>query len=272
MNAKNVKHRLKETLTKRQEKKMSTQQDSQLQNLKNKLVDIGGSTKNMSHLFFPNEPAHSSPENIYNALGHWPEHAVTMIGMLGLNNIEQVMNTILTENIEGDILEAGVWRGGASIFINKILQSRGATNRLVYVCDSFEGLPTPQTERFDKDAGDTHHIKNAYLGVSLEQVQKNFKDYETLTDNVVFLKGWFKDTLSNPRIEKLALLRMDGDMYSSTMDILNNLYHKVVPGGFIIIDDYGLGCCKAAIHDWFGSRGIALDIKMVNHSIAYFRK
>ena len=240
--------------------------------LKNKLVDIGGSTKNMSHLFFGGA-THSSETDIKNALGHWPEHGITMIGLTGLDNIELVMNYIFSENTQGDILEAGVWRGGASIFIKKMLQNNNDSRKL-YVCDSFEGLPTPQTDRFKNDEGDTHHIKNSYLGVSLEQVTDNFRKYDAIDDNVIFLKGWFKDTLNDPSIGNLALLRMDGDMYSSTMDILNNLYDKVVTNGFIIIDDYGLGCCKNAIHDWFNLRGIDIQnkIKMVNHSIAYFRK
>lgn len=242
--------------------------------LKQQLVDIGGSTKNIAHRFFPNTPEHSSIEDIENGLGHWPEHAVTMIGMKGLNNIEYVLNTLYSEGVKGDILEAGVWRGGASIFIKKMLQAFNDQTTKVYVCDSFEGLPTPQTDRFAKDHGDTHYLKNAYLGVGLDEVQANFQKYDALDERVMFLKGWFCDTLTNPSIGGLKLLRMDGDMYSSTMDILNNLYDKVVVGGFIIIDDYGLTCCKSAIHDWFAARGVdvASKIQMVNHSIVYFRK
>jgi O-methyltransferase len=244
--------------------------------LKNKLADINGSKKNIASLFFPGVPQFSTDEDIKNALGHWPEHGITMIGLTGLNNIEEIMNIILKENIKGDILEAGVWRGGASIFIKKILQSFNETNKKLYVCDSFEGLPKPQSDRYQNDieAGDTHYLKNSYLGVSLETVQSNFKEYNALDDNVIFLKGWFNNTLNDSRIKELSLLRMDGDMYSSTMDILNNLYEKVVPGGFIIIDDYGLGCCKLAIHEFFNSRGIDIQnkITMINHAIAYFRK
>lgn len=245
-------------------------------NLKNKLADIGGSKKNIASFFWNEIPKESSEDDIKNALGHWPENAITMIGLNGLNNIEEIMNIILNENIQGDILEAGVWRGGASIFIKKILQSYNDNTKKIFVCDSFEGLPKPQSDRYQHfaEVEDTHYLKNSYLGVSLETVKTNFEEYNALDDNVVFLKGWFNNTLNNTDIKDLALLRMDGDMYSSTMDILNNLYNKVVPGGFIIIDDYGLGCCKLAIHDFFNSKNINIQekLKMVNHAIAYFRK
>lgn len=184
-----------------------------------------------------------------------------MIGMTGLNNIEEIMNIIIKENIVGDILEAGVWRGGASIFIKKMLQYYNI-NKKLYVCDSYEGMPKPQTHKYTKDDNDTHYLKNSYLGVSLDIVQNNFKKYDAIDDNVIFLKGWFSDTLKNPDINKLCLLRMDGDMYSSTMDILNNLYDKVSTGGFVIIDDYGLTCCQTAVHDFFDSRGVNIRNKI----------
>jgi O-methyltransferase len=243
--------------------------------IKNKLVDIGGNTFNWLSRFFPGVPSHSSEQNIRQGLSHWPDKAVTMIGLDGLDNIELVMNDILANNVEGDILEAGVWRGGAAIFIKKMLQNKNS-NKKLYVCDSFEGLPKPQTDRYNNsiEAQDTHYAKNDYLGVSLETVQENFKTYDAIDGNVIFLKGWFHETLNSDQIGRLSLLRMDGDMFSSTQDILNNLYDKVVSGGYIIIDDYGLGCCKEAIHEWFNKKGVNIQakLKLVNHSIAYFKK
>jgi hypothetical protein len=84
----------------------------------------------------------------------------------------------------------------------------------------------------------------------MEEVKKNFEKYNLLDNNVKFLKGWFKDTLPSAPIESLAILRLDGDLYESTMDGLINLYSKLSKGGFIIIDDWGaFPACKQAVKD-----------------------
>ena len=86
-------------------------------------------------------------------------------------------------------------------------------------------------------AGDQHATYDE-LRVSADQVRDNFGRYGLLSEQVVLLEGWFKDTLPTAPIEKLALLRLDGDMYESTIQTLDALYDKVSRGGFIIIDDY----------------------------------
>ncbi len=106
----------------------------------------------------------------------------------------------------------------------------------------------------------------------MEQVQSNFRAYDLLDDQVVFLKGWFKDTLPTAPIEKLAILRLDGDMYESTMDGLNNLYDKLSPGGFCIVDDYGLPGCKLAIDDYRKEHGITDVMIQVDWTGWYWRK
>jgi hypothetical protein len=78
------------------------------------------------------------------------------------------------------------------------------------------------------------------LAVSRDEVENNFRKYSLLDDKVVFLQGWFKDTLPNAPIEKLCVLRLDGDMYGSTIEALLNLYPRLSKGGFCIIDDYAL--------------------------------
>ena len=115
-----------------------------------------------------------------------------------------------------------------------ILMAYGIKNRTVWVADSFEGLPSPDSQ-YPADTGDIHHLYKEVLAISLEQVQENFRRYDLLDGQVHFLKGWFKDTLSNAPIEHLAILRLDGDMYSSTMEALQALYDKLSPGGFLIM-------------------------------------
>jgi O-methyltransferase len=111
------------------------------------------------------------------------------------------------------------------------------------------------------------------LAVSLETVQNNFESYRLLDDQVKFLKGWFCDTLPSAPIEKLAILRLDGDLYESTMDALNSLYNKLSPGGYVIIDDYGVfKACKAAIHDFRAKNNVTSELILVDSAEAFWRK
>lgn len=201
----------------------------------------------------------------------WPPLAHSMIGRLRMENLQQSMETILKENIEGDFIETGVWRGGACIFMRGFLLANGINNRRVWVADSFEGLPKPDEVSYPKDKNDIHHTFD-FLKVSLEEVKENFGKYDLLDEQVCFLKGWFKDTLPAAPVEKIALLRFDGDMYGSTMDCLRNLYPKVSKGGFVIIDDYGLPNCAAAVTDFRNEFGIAEPLVRIDKYGVYWRK
>lgn len=87
------------------------------------------------------------------------------------------------------------------------------------------------------------------------------------------MQGWFKDTLPAAPIERLALLRLDGDLYESTMDGLSNLYHKVSAGGFVIIDDFNaLPQCKRAVMDFRQENDIHDEIIAINGMSAYWKK
>src|SRR6266446_863938 len=159
----------------------------------------------------------------------WPLVAHTMIGLKRLDNLEFCIEQVVTNGVVGDLIETGVWRGGAAIFMRAVLKAYGVTDRYVWVADSFEGLPPPNTGKYPYDAGDTLHEARE-LVVSLEQVKANFERYGLLDGQVRFLKGWFCDTLPGAPIERLAVLRLDGDMYQSTMDALVNLYPKLSEG------------------------------------------
>ncbi|MGG1368249.1 TylF/MycF family methyltransferase [Priestia megaterium] len=201
----------------------------------------------------------------------WPKMAHSMIGRLRMDNLQMCMEIILKENIEGDFIETGVWRGGACIFMAAYLKVHGITDRNVWLADSFEGLPAPNVVKYPKDRGDVLHTVD-YLRVSLEEVQNNFKKYNLLDENVKFLKGWFKDTLPTAPIKKLSILRLDGDLYESTMDSLMNLYHKVSDGGFIIIDDYLLPTCKSAVIDFRKKENIQAPLIPIDNTGVYWRK
>ncbi len=201
----------------------------------------------------------------------WPLNALTMIGLKRLDNLQYAIETVIEEKVPGDLIETGVWRGGACIFMRAVLKVYGITGRRVFVADSFQGLPEPDPERYPADQGDPHHT-HEYLAVSLEEVRENFKRFDMLDEQVTFLKGWFQDTLPSAPIDKLAVLRLDGDMYGSTMVALENLYPKLSKGGFCIVDDYGLTGCQKAVDDFRARQGIDSKIHKIDWTGIYWRK
>ena len=211
-----------------------------------------------------------TPEQRANGLFQ-PLYGETMIGTKRLANIRYCAEIVLHENIEGDFIETGVWRGGACIFMRAILAAYGIKDRKVIVADSFEGLPTPDVARFPADVGDQHY-RYEFLKVSMDEVKRNFAKYDLLDDQVVFLKGFFSETLPSADIGKLALLRLDGDMYGSTMDALTNLYPKLQSGGFCIIDDYELASARNAVNDFRNAQSITAPLVTIDQSAIFWRK
>src|SRR5205085_10370623 len=124
----------------------------------------------------------------------WPVVAHTMIGLKRLDNLEFCIEQVMTNGVPGDLIETGVWRGGATIFMRALLKLYGVTDRCVWVADSFEGLPPPNAERYPCDVGDTLH-QYEELAISIEQVKSNFAKYEIFNEQVRFLKDLFRDTL-----------------------------------------------------------------------------
>lgn len=202
----------------------------------------------------------------------WPRDAHTMIGRVRLDNLEQCCRTVISERVPGDFFEAGVWRGGAAIFMRAVLAAFADDERRVILADSFRGLPPPDPERYPADKGDALFTFEA-LAVSLEQVRENFDRYGLLDERVVFLEGWFKDTLPAAPVDHIAVLRLDGDMYESTWQALEALYDKVSPRGFVIVDDYGcIPACAQAVTDFRSQRGIEDPIMPIDWTGVYWRK
>jgi len=195
-----------------------------------------------------------------------------MIGLQRLNNLQWCIENVIASNVPGDMIETGVWRGGATILMRAVLRVYGVTDRMVWVADSFEGLPHPDATKYPQDAGDVHHTFEQ-LVVSLETVKANFDRYGLLDSQVRFLKGWFKDTLHAAPISTLAVIRLDGDMYESTTDAITSLYPKLLPGGYIIVDDYGaVPACKKAIHDYRDAHGITEPIHEIDWTGVYWKR
>lgn len=202
----------------------------------------------------------------------WPVEAETMIGLRRLDNLQYCITNILRQGVPGDLIETGVWRGGATIFMRAVLKAYGDTERLIWVADSFQGLPRPDSRRYPTDAGDRHWAFKP-LAVPLEEVKANFLRYGLLDDQVRFLPGWFRDTLPNAPMERLAVLRLDGDLYESTIVALRSLYPKLSVGGYVIIDDYGaVPACKMAVHDFREEQGIKEELVSIDWTGVFWQR
>jgi O-methyltransferase len=203
----------------------------------------------------------------------WPARAESMIGLRRMQNIQDCIQAVIDDDVPGDLIEAGVWRGGACIFMKANLLARGDTGRIVWVADSFQGLPTPNGSLYPADIGDDLHARSG-LSVGADQVRHNFERYGVLDDRVKFLVGWFKDTLPCAPIDSLAIMRLDGDMYESTWQAIEALYPRLSPGGFCIIDDFGSHQSQAgcAVHDYREANGIDEEIVDIDGFGAFWRK
>jgi hypothetical protein len=176
-----------------------------------------------------------------------PPEAETMIGMDRLDHLQDCVTDVIRRGVPGDLIETGVWRGGACILMRAVLKAYGDTTRNIWLADSFEGLPEPnRTLPAETDPG----LVRGMFSAGLEQVKQNFSRYGLLDDQVRFLPGWFRDTLPAAPFTRLAVMRLDGDLYESTMDALVNLYPRLSVGGYVIIDDYFLDCCRAATDEF----------------------
>ncbi len=205
----------------------------------------------------------------------WPAEAETMAGLARLDNVQHCVTDVLEQGVPGDLVETGVWRGGVTILMRGILRAYGDTERTVWVADSFAGLPVPDTERYeaDRDYDLSTSAGYDYLAVSVDEVKANFARYGLLDEQVRFLVGWFRDTLPTAPIEQISVLRLDGDLYESTMDALSALYPKLAAGGFLIVDDYwAWEPCRRAVDEYRSAHAITEQIHPIDWTSAYWRR
>jgi hypothetical protein len=238
--------------------------------------------RSLTNTIFEPEPDanEETPRYVQAAISHYQQSsAVSMLPLARFDNLQFCITDAVTQKVPGDLVETGVWRGGATIFMRAMLKVLAADDRRVWAADSFEGLPKPDPEKYPLEAkafGSAAMTKYYnHLAVGLDDVKRNFEAYRMLDDNVVFLKGWFKDTLPTAPIESIAVLRLDGDYYESTRDALTNLYDKVSVGGYIIIDDYGEDSwtyCRKAVDEFRNERSITDPLVQVDKPCSYWRK
>lgn len=205
--------------------------------------------------------------------GDWPSIAHTMVGMRRLDNVHECLAGVVADDIPGDFIETGVWRGGVCIFARAFFAANGITDRCVWVADSFQGIPDTTSSAHAVDKLMRLDAENDVLAVPLAEVRHNFARYGLLDDQVRFLPGWFAETLPDAPVERLAVLRLDGDLYESTMDSLVHLYPKLSPGGYVIIDDYGVvPSCRDAVHEYRDRHGITAEIHKIDEMGVFWRR
>ncbi len=237
--------------------------------------------KTLTNTIYTAEPGEESEATFVRGfIDHYIQgSAVSMLPLARLDNLQFCIDDVLRRGVPGDLIETGVWRGGATIFMRAMLKARAVTDRTVWVADSFEGLPEPDAEKFPIEA-ETHNgslMTKVYdhFAVDLEAVRSNFRAYGLLDDQVRFLKGWFKDTLPNAPISSLAIMRLDGDYYESTTDALTNLYDKLSVGGYAIIDDYAEDAwthCRQAVDEFRRQRDIDEPMIQVDSKCFYWKR
>jgi O-methyltransferase len=198
----------------------------------------------------------------------WPLHGVTMVGVERLDDLQIAVEAVVADGVEGDLIEAGAWRGGAAILMRATLDTLGEHGRTVWVADSFQGFPAPDDEHPDR--GDLAPVD--YLAVPEADVRANFArlGYE---QGVRFLPGFFDETLPGLTGRRWSVIRLDCDSYEATALALDCLYPGLSVGGFVIIDDYGsLEECRQAVDEFRARHGITEPIEDVDWTCARWRR
>jgi len=176
----------------------------------------------------------------------------SMAGLRRLHNMKFLFLYQLERGLNLDFIETGVWRGGICLYIKYLFELYDIKNK-IYLADSFKGFPRNNMKILQEN--------------SVEIVETNFKDMDLYDENLEFLVGWFNETL--PKIDKdkkFSIIRLDGDLYESTLDALNSLYHKLEKGGFLMLDDFiGWAQCQKATRDFFRNLNIDPIMTMVDH-------
>jgi O-methyltransferase len=201
----------------------------------------------------------------------WPLQGLTMVGLARLDDLQACVEAVVGDGVQGDMIETGSWRGGASMLMRATLNSLGETQRTVWVADSFQGFPAvePIGDGYDLEAD---LAGCDFLAVPLEEVRASFARLG-LGDGVNFVPGFFQDTLPTLPARRWAIARLDGDTYDATRLALQTLYPNVAAGGYVIIDDYlPLEECRRAVDDFRREHGITEAIENVDWSGSRWRK
>ncbi|MCB9225112.1 MAG: TylF/MycF/NovP-related O-methyltransferase [Crocinitomicaceae bacterium] len=183
---------------------------------------------------------------------------------------------VIENNIPGDFVECGVWKGGSSLLIALILKENSISNRKIYLYDTFEGMSEPTTNDVDFTGAtaekqlsdsDIENQSSVWCYSGMDEVKKNFTDHQIDLKNIEFVKGKVEETIPQTIPSAIALLRLDTDWYESTKHEMDHLYPLLENKGVLIIDDYGhWKGCRKAIDEYFESKQIKPLINRIDYT------
>lgn len=206
----------------------------------------------------------------------WPHNGLSMIGLLRLDDLQACVQAVVGDQVGGDLIEAGSWRGGAAMLMRATLDSLGAQERTVWVADSFQGFPAPEAgDASDDREMELHMSAIEYLAPTLDQVRGYFRRFG-LERRVRFVPGFFEETLDGLRGRTWALIRLDADSYRATRLALEALYPGLSVGGYVVVDDYFHPylptACRRAVDEFRADHGIAEPVEQIDWNGARWRR
>jgi O-methyltransferase len=202
----------------------------------------------------------------------WPLHGLTMVGLTRLDDLQACVESVVRDGVAGDMIEAGSWRGGASLFMRATLDTLEGPGRTVWVADSFQGFPQAEGEPRDGYDLSADLAGCDFLAVSQEEVKATFSRLGC-DRGVEFVPGFFQDTLPGLASGRWSIIRLDGDTYDSVQIALKSLYPGLSAGGYLIVDDYAsLDQCREAVDDFRREHGITDPIEDVDWSCVRWRR
>jgi O-methyltransferase len=171
----------------------------------------------------------------------------TMTSPERIHALVTAVEYVIANDIPGDIVECGVWRGGSMMAVAETLVRLGKTNRRLYLFDTFEGMPPPAetdvnfrgeaaADLMSKAERDTAWV---WAVAQLEDVKERMRSTGYPEDLIEYVEGKVEDTIPREAPEQVAILRLDTDWYQSTKHEMKHLYPRLSPGGVLIVDDYG---------------------------------
>lgn len=181
---------------------------------------------------------------------------LTLLTKGQLDLIEELARQVIGQAVAGDFIEAGVWRGGAIVLLRALLKVSGIADRRVFAADSFAGIPLNVSFRHDPvDKWSDRWV------ASRGEVEQGIARFGLLDPQVVFVEGFFAESLKALAGERFALIRLDSDSYESVLTSLEFLYPLLSPGGALIIDDWHLVGCQMAVGHYRTRHGITERIE-----------
>ena len=194
----------------------------------------------------------------------------TMTSPERIISLTRATEYIIKNNIQGSIVECGVWKGGSIMAVLEVLK-KFQTEKEIYLYDTFEGMTEPQDIDLSYKGKSAKEIydksNNQWCYSSIEEVKNNLSKIEYNNKKLHFVKGKVEDTIPDTLPENISILRLDTDWYESTKHEMKYLFPKLVKGGILIIDDYGhWSGCKKAIDEYLEENNIKMFLNRVDYT------